>query len=116
MRCAAIAVGRFERRKSSAMLRRAVGVLKWMLLLVGLITFGCGWRTTMRFQSPSGRYAVEVLQTRIANEYGFRAVLRTNGASYQLCDIRREAIIYFVHVAWSQSESQVGVIASGFNY
>ena len=70
----------------------------------------------MRFLSPSGRYTVEVLQTRIANEYGFGAILRSNRASYQLCDIRREAIIYFVHVAWSQNESRVGIVASGVNH
>lgn len=70
----------------------------------------------MRFPSPSGRYVVEVMQARIANEYGFRAILRNNGASYSLCDIRRDAIIYFVDVAWSQRESRVGIVASGMNY
>lgn len=86
------------------------------LVILSLVTTGCGWEKTMEFRSPSKRSAIQILQTRFANEWGTRIQLVTSNHRTELGRINREAIIYFVHVYWSPDEKQVGVLATGFNF
>lgn len=78
-----------------------------------MFAMGCGWQKTMTFPSPSRKSAIEVLQTRVANEFGFRIELVSANRRTELHRIKREAIIYFVHVYWSPDEKKVGVLATG---
>jgi hypothetical protein len=70
----------------------------------------------MSFPSPSRNAAIEIWQTRIANERGFQVEFVSDRQKVVLDKITREAIIYLVHVYWSPDEARVGVFASGANF
>jgi hypothetical protein len=86
------------------------------IVLSSSIIQSCGWKQTMAFPSPSRKVAIEVWQTRFANERGTKIVLAAGQQRTVLDRIDREAIIYFVHVYWSPDEKTVGVLATELNY
>jgi len=89
--------------------------VKAVLLVLALAPLfqGCGWQRTMTFPSPSRKEAIEVWQKGIANEYGIRVEFVGGQGRTVLHEKRGEAIIYFVHVAWSQDETRVGILGTG---
>jgi hypothetical protein len=86
-----------------------------ILLLLALVSQGCGWRKTMSFPSKSGQNAVEISQTRLDNSWGFRVELVRSNRRLVLFESHREAIIYFVHAYWSNDGTKLGVVATGAN-
>jgi hypothetical protein len=74
---------------------------------------GCAYQRTMRFASPSGKYGVEVWQTRLDNSWGAKLVLTGPGRNLVIAESSREANINFVHVYWSPDERLVGVVVTG---
>ena len=82
-------------------------------LLAIALAGGCGWRETMHFESPSGKAVVEIMQTRVANEWGIRVRLLAEEKARVLYERHGETLIYFVHVYWSPDESKVAVLATG---
>jgi hypothetical protein len=83
-----------------------------MLLAVAFIQ-GCGLQKAMRFPSPSGKYGIEIWQTRIDNSWGAELVLTTPKRSLVVSRSSREAVIDFVHVYWSPDETRVGIVVTG---
>ena len=94
-------------------LRRAS--LLWVIVSISLLANACGYRHTMTFRSPSGKKSIEVWQTAVDNSWGARVELVSAQRRIVLDEVRREAILYFVHVYWSPDETRVGVLATGFN-
>ncbi len=94
-------------------LKRHTPLLQVALLLVMLALSGCGWKKTMAFQSPSGGARVEIWQPRIDNSMGLRFELISNGQRKLLYHSPNDAIVYFVHVTWSNNENAVGILATG---
>jgi len=70
----------------------------------------------MTFRSPSRRASLEVWQTGIANDFGTRVALVSNGTRRFVFENRRDALVSFVDVYWSPDERRVGVLLYGFNY
>ena len=67
----------------------------------------------MTFPSPSQRAAIEIRQTRFANESAARVDFVKADRRAEIYERRREAFIYFVHVYWSPDETRVAVLATG---
>ncbi len=82
-------------------------------IVVLALTSSCGWKKTMTFQSPSGKSAIEIWQSRLANEWGLRVLFVSRQGRTELYEKRGEVIVNFVHVYWSSDESKVGVYATG---
>lgn len=85
------------------------------VLIAAVLLQGCAWQKTMTFPSPSRRAAVEIWQTRFANEWGTRVVLATARGRTTVFENRREAIVYLVHVYWSPDEKEFGILSTGAN-
>ena len=98
-------------------MKRSGGSVAGLVLTVAIATLaaGCGWHKNLTFQSPTGRYAIEIWQTGLASEYGTRVVLVSGESRTSVFEDRREPIIYFFHVYWSQDEGKVAVVATGFS-
>ena len=68
----------------------------------------------MTFSSPLRKGAIEIWQTRFANEFGTRVEFVSSQHRTVLYERRGESIIYFVHVSWAPDEMKVGVLATGY--
>src|SRR5947209_2360634 len=108
-------VAQFSRTEDLGRVMQALNLLGFGLAIGALVVFGtgCGWQKTMSFPSPSGRSSVQIWQTRVANEMGIQVLLESGTSKKELWKRSRESLVYFVHVCWSQDESQVAVYGSG---
>ena len=86
------------------------------ILLVCVVTHGCGWQKTMTFPAPSEKNVIEIWQTRIDNSWGTRVQLITPQKRGTVFENRGETVITFVHVYWTPDEHLVGVLATGLKH
>lgn len=86
--------------------------LPWLILLA-LLSAGCGWQHTMTFRSPSRRSAIEIWQKGIDNSFGARVELVSARGRTLLYQVGGDSFIDFFHVYWSPDETKAGLLATG---
>ena len=81
--------------------------------VIALVTSSCGWERKLDFKAPNDKSEIWFRQPWPANGWGLQVVLREQGETRVLYNIRGDVFLMFAEVYWSPDGRIVGVFTCG---